>query len=205
MIFENVLYFQVRYITLSLRFGVTIIYQQVLNMSQAIIPLKGTGMPTLTTKTVLLSKTNSSTGQTEEVKQNYIDRIRGYIPVEVVAFYVFVNSLISDKVSTGAGGFSLTADGYVAIIATIFGLIGTVLYIKLSSKNEDISAWKFSACIAIVAFLIWIYAMDARIFEVLNLSVVPSVSGLLLATFTLFVGVVVPTSKEQSDNAGTLM
>lgn len=174
-------------------------------MSQAIIPLKGTGIPVFTAKTVKYDKVNTQTGQNEEVKQNYVDRIRGYIPVEIVAFYVFVNSLISDEVTSELNKFSLTADGYVAVLATLFGIFGTVIYIKMTSKDDGIVAWKISAAIAVVAFLIWIYAMDAKVFEVLSLKVIPSVSGFLLATFTLFVGVIVPTTKSEADQSGTLL
>jgi len=182
-------------------------------MSQAIIPLKGSGLPTLTTKTVMFNKASSDTGQTEEVKQNYFDRIRGYIPVEVVAFYVFVNSLISDHVFKtpeeaeiqASGLWALTADGYVAVLSTIFGIVGTVVYIKMTARDNGFAAWKLSATVAIIAFLVWIYAMDAKIFDVLKYEVIPSVSGLLLASFTLFVGIVVPTTKKDDEKAGKLL
>ena len=181
-------------------------------MSQAIIPLKGSGLPTLTTKTVARNKKNNRTGEIEKEKQNYIDRVRGYIPVEVVAFFVFVNSLITDNVFVRDANdefirniSSLTADGYVAIIATIFGVVGTIVYMEMTAKDSGLVTWKFSASMAVVAFLIWIYAMDAKIIDVLNFGVVPSVSGLLLASFTLFVGIVVPTSKEGIENHGELL
>lgn len=185
-------------------------------MSQAIIPLKGSGFPKLTAKTVMFTKEDAGSGKTEEVKQNYVDRIRGYIPVEVVAFYVFVNSLISDNVfqkSEAVGNtidqatnqLSLTADGYVAVIATILGIIGTTIYVRTTAKDNGIAAWKISCSIAVVAFIIWVYAMDAKIFDVLKLEVIPSVSGLLLASFTLFVGIIVPTTKNDTDKSGELV
>ncbi len=163
-------------------------------MTNTVIPVKGTGYPKLTAKTVVYTNRNSDTDSPEQVKQNYIDRVRAYIPVEVVAFFIFVNSLVSENVGSVRDLSTLTADGYVAVLAAIVGIIGTIIYSRLSANSLNIQTWKLSTAVAVAGFCIWIYAMDAKLFDVLELGVVPSVSGLLLATFTLFVGLVVPTT-----------
>lgn len=135
-----------------------------------------------------------------EAAKDYLGRVRAYVPVEVVAFFIFVNSLVlGTKLWTVVAAAKdkkahevLTADGYVALLALIIAAGASVLYTYVSAKRAGQSAWRVQAAVTLTAFLVWAYALGARAFEVLGLAIVPSLAGLLLAGFTLFSGFIVP-------------
>ncbi|GEM_PF-4167084 len=129
--------------------------------------------------------------------QHYLDRVQNYIPAEIVAFFIFVNSLIagdpeSPEAGAGSAATQLSPDNWVGIAALVIGLVGCWVYSKAVSAKDGNPAWKLQALLWSIAFLIWIYAIDAKVLEVFDIDLVPSVSGLLLAGFTLLSGFIVP-------------
>lgn len=129
--------------------------------------------------------------------QGYLDRVRNYIPTEIVAFFIFVNSLVGGEVRNQG---ALTVDGYVAVAALLAAIVGCILFVRATAKAEDNPVWGLQAIISILALLIWAYALNAKIFNVFEVPVVPSVSGFLVACFTLMSGFIVPsTSKDDGD------
>jgi hypothetical protein len=136
-----------------------------------------------------------------EAAKSYLDRVKAYIPAEVVAFFIFVNSLVLGlnlRVTTQPPGSDpqsvLTPDGYVAISALVFGVILSLLYARVAAKSSG-QPWVVQAIVTAIAFLVWSYAVGGRGYEVLNLAVVPSVAGLLMAAFTVVSGFIVPIKK----------
>ena len=135
-----------------------------------------------------------------DAAKDYLDRVRAYVPVEVVAFFIFVNSLvlgtklwaIIPAKGDDPASRMLTTDGYVALLALIIGAAATILFTYVSAKRAGQTAWRVQAAVTLIAFLVWTYALGARAFDVLGLAIVPSLAGLLLATFTLFSGFIVP-------------
>ncbi|MEM8500197.1 MAG: DUF5675 family protein [Pseudomonadota bacterium] len=123
--------------------------------------------------------------------QGYLDRVRNYIPIEILAFFVFVNSLVG-KTHTTTG--EINANGYVAVAAVVLGAIATILYVRATARAEENPFWKLQATLALLAFFIWVYAIDAKALGIFKLEVIPSLSGLLLASFTVFSGLIIPGS-----------
>ena len=129
---------------------------------------------------------------------SYIDRVRAYIPVEIIAFFIFVNSLVETttiRAASGSDGARIAVDGadaWVAVAALAIGAAATIVYAYLAAKNNKSPVWGVQAAVSLCAFLVWTYAMGGNGYYALGLAVVPSVAGLLLATFTLFSGFVVP-------------
>ena len=160
------------------------------------------GFFTLTPATVTASDDSKKTAE------NYLERVRAYIPVEVLAFFIFANSLAGAVFAPGeptsqVGGSAsspphqvLTADGWVALAALAIGAVATVIFARIAAKAKNGPVWGVQASLALAAFLIWTYAMGAKGYEVLHIPVIPVVSGFLLATFTLFSGLVVPLKGE---------
>lgn len=167
-------------------------------------------------------------------KQTYIDRVRNYIPVEVIAFFIFANSLVTlpknltlpavRKCIADAGTdkaalskcpsvwSAMDINEWVALITVLVGIIGTVLFVRTaymdlhSQKKSDGTApvaldWRLHAAISVVAFFIWIYALDVKAMKVLAISQSAALSGLLLGSFTLFSGFVIPTKASEPDAA----
>ena len=127
-----------------------------------------------------------------EDKQTYLERVQNYIPSEIVAMFVLVNSLIVSPMSeTGR----MTAEGYVAIASVVVCLAACFILARVAAKQVDNPAYRTQGLMFAIALLIWIYAIDAKVLEVMEITPIPALSGLLLVTFTVFSGLVVPTVK----------
>ena len=136
-----------------------------------------------------------------ETAKNYLDRVKAYIPAEVVAFYIFVNSLVlgldlreTTQPPQGDPQTFLTVHGHVAILALVLGIIFSGFYARIAAKGSG-QPWKVQAIVTIIAFLVWSYAIGGRSYEVLGWAVVPSVAGLLMGAFTIASGFIVPIKK----------
>ena len=137
----------------------------------------------------------SSGNQTQsDDYQGYLDRLQNYIPAEIIAFYIFVNSLISE--TTDSENSEWTIDGGVAVAALLAGIFACFFYAKAASAKDENPAWLNQAVFWVIAFLIWVYAIDAKVLDVFNIALVPSLAGFLLAGFTLFSGLVIPKQPE---------
>ena len=66
---------------------------------------------------------------------------------------------------------------------------------KGSAAKNGNSPWVVQSIVTAIAFLVWSYATDARAYEVMRIAVVPSVSGLLIAAFTVLSGLIIPVKK----------
>jgi hypothetical protein len=179
-------------------------------MSRSIFPTRRSGGRgfTLSTKSVPAPGTaaddlqgDDATGDTPRpTMQSYLDRVQNYIPAEIIAFFIFVNSLIggTDAERTTALGFLKIggAEDWVGLLALALGLLACWLYAFSAASNDHHRSWKIQAFMWTIAFLIWIYAIDAKVLAVFGIKLVPSLSGLMLAAFTLFSGMVVPKKDE---------
>lgn len=150
---------------------------------------------------VTLSTGTVGSAKPEDAK-NYLDRVRAYVPLEVVAFFIFANSLVLGRVLQNEVAIKgkpavlvTTVDGYVAIATLVIGAVATLVYANLAAKTAGRDTWYVQAAVSLVAFFIWAYAIGARALELTIIPVVPSVAGLLLATFTLFSGLIVPVKQ----------
>ncbi|WP_262694097.1 hypothetical protein [Kordiimonas aquimaris] len=126
--------------------------------------------------------------------QNYLDRVQNYIPAEIIAFFIFVNSLIPGIAGSAAEGWSV--DKVVSVLSVLVGLLACWFYAKAMSESDNNPSWKLQAILWSIAFLIWIYAIDAKVLDLISHDPVPSLSGLMLAGFTIFSGLVIPTQEE---------
>ncbi|WGW05514.1 hypothetical protein [Tropicibacter oceani] len=135
--------------------------------------------------------------------QTYIDRVRNYIPLEVIAFFIFCNAMIDNgEAPQLLWSGSASPDDFVAVATVLVSLVGVVIYVKTAAERADTGTWKLHAVVSCLAFLVWAYAIGAEALPVLGIPQVPSVSGLLLGTFTLFSGLVVPVRKDDAAGAG---
>ncbi len=136
--------------------------------------------------------------RTEE-EQSYLERVQNYIPAEIVAIFVFVNSLVSTPLEDGR----ITPEGWVAVGAVLVCLVACFVFARVAARQVENPSFRFQGWMFAIALLIWIYAMDAKVLEVVGHNPIPSLSGLLLVTFTVFSGLVVPTVKPAGPAPGT--
>ncbi len=163
---------------------------------------KGSSRGSFTLSTAAVPATDDS----KKAAENYLERVRAYIPVEVLAFFIFANSLVGELVAPGrptaqvggdqsavqASAPMWTSNEWVALAALAIGAVGTIIYARIAARANRGAVWGVQATLSLIAFLIWTYAIGAKAYLVLDIDVVPAVAGLLLATFTLFSGLVVP-------------
>jgi uncharacterized membrane protein YraQ (UPF0718 family) len=98
---------------------------------------------------------------------------------------------------------SIAIDGYVAIASVIVGIIASVLYVRSSANAAQKSTWVVQAVMSVIAFLVWVYALDAKAFQLVSSNFQSAaLSGFLLATFTLFSGLVIPRLHEADEQEG---
>ena len=145
-------------------------------------------------------KASGSAAEAAQSTQTYIDRIKHYIPIEVIAFFVFVNALFDESPAT-------SADEIVAIASLVIAVVGTIVYVNVSSKSNAVAVWGVQASISVLALLVWVYAIDSAPIQLMQvhwgIEHNGKLAGLLLATFTLFSGLVVPTAKADDATAAS--
>ena len=78
-------------------------------------------------------------------------------------------------------------------------MLAVVVYTQAMARTAGHGRWGIHATVSIFAFLIWCYAIRAEACDILDLPFVGSVSGLLLGTFTLFSGFIVPVVEKATD------
>lgn len=128
---------------------------------------------------------------------SYIDRVRTYVPVETIGFFVFVNSIVNLDVALTPAG-TLKTDGYVAILAFLVGVLTTVALVRQRALRRGQAAWRAPAIFSASAFAIWSYAVNPRYVEVLanaeatswlRIAYTPSAAAFMLGVFALFVAI----------------
>ena len=129
-------------------------------------------------------------GQTQMVAgDNYLERIAKYVPAEVLAFSLFINSILEQAVRTGGktammAGFSVTSIAAGALVVAMLLVPLFVWYVR-----EPGDAWFTNAFVSTLAFPFWAYAMNAVAFADYRDG---NFAAILLATFTVVSGLVTP-------------
>jgi hypothetical protein len=146
----------------------------------------------------------------------YLDRVAKYVPAEVIAFFIFVNSIVGDSIDKGmasameAQQAPAGSDRYQALltgvlktekmggievwtiswVVLIVALAMTPLYLLAMRDPQDGQErpW-MTIAVAMVAFPIWAYAVDAVAFRPWHDGALASIA---LATFTIVSGAIKP-------------
>jgi hypothetical protein len=120
---------------------------------------------------------------------NYLERIAKYVPAEVLAFSLFINSILEQAVRAGGksammAGFPVTS---IALGALFVGIALTPLFVWYVREEGD--AWLTNAFVSTLAFPFWAYAMNAVAFAEYRDG---NLAAILLATFTVVSGLISP-------------
>ena len=155
-------------------------------------------------------------GETDTIDgDGYLDRVAKYVPAEVVAFFIFVNSILVNAVekpaakaltdAVAADSKNIPGDVRAAIYkiemagisvwtiswAVLFiALAMTPVYLKsVSDAADNAEAPGANIVMSMLAFPFWAYAVDALAFRPWHDGALASI---MLATFTLISGAVRP-------------
>ena len=128
----------------------------------------------------------------------FVDRLRAYIPIEVLSFFITVNSFTGNNlrfINASTWLTTPTLHGWVSLFLLFFCLILIVLYTKKTGRQAN-TVWGVQASISAGAFLIWTYTMNASFYKVLNVPFDEAVSALCLGIFTIASGFIVPVKRQ---------
>ena len=132
-------------------------------------------------------------GQEPAPADTYVERIAKYIPGEVLAFFIVINAILNQAVTSGgrgalmAGVPVMTVAQGVLVVCTVL----TPLFVWYVREKGD--AWVVNAFVSTLAFPFWAYALGATAFS-------PywdgNLAAILLATFTVVSGLIAPRARK---------
>ena len=127
--------------------------------------------------------------QTEQLGDNYLERVAKYVPAEPIAFFIFINAILDQALRTGGktammAGFPVSS---IAVGALIAGMVLTPFFIWY--VREDGDAWVVNAFVSTLAFPFWAYALGAVAFSDYRDG---NLAAILLAIFTVVSGMISP-------------
>lgn len=154
-------------------------------------------------------------GAALESGDSYLQRVAKFIPAEAVAFFIFVNSILGDPADKAAvdlaakqaadpattttlkealnltllGGFSLWT---IAWLMVVISMLTIPFYLLAMRDKDDPSEWVvLNIAVALAAFPVWAYAVDAVAFRPWHDGALASV---FLATFSFVSGAIAPST-----------
>lgn len=149
-------------------------------------------------------------GDASQGNDNYAERVAKYIPAEVIAFFIFVNSILREDAGRATAGVPDPADattlqqaldaatlGWVSVwtvswLVMLICLAMIPLYLLAMRDKDDPDEWPWlNIVVALAAFPVWAYAIDAVAFRPWHNGVLASIA---LATFSFISGAIAPST-----------
>jgi len=127
--------------------------------------------------------TNSEPGD------SYLERMVKYVPAEIIAFSMLINSILDQAMKSG--GPNATMAGIpvpvIAAVALVVACILTPLFCWYVRQDGD--AWVVNAAVSTVAMPFWAYLMGAVAFANFHDG---NLAAILVMSFTVISGLVAP-------------
>ncbi len=123
---------------------------------------------------------------------NYLERMAKYVPAEIIAFSMVINSILDQAMKTGGknavmAGFPVTS---IATGALVLALVLTPLFCWY--VREDGDAWVINAFVSTIAFPFWAYLMGAVAFAEHHDG---NLAAIAVLTFTVVSGLISPRAR----------
>ena len=126
---------------------------------------------------------------TAEPGDSYLERMVKYVPAEIIAFSMVINSILDQAMKSG--GPNATMAGIpvpvIAAIALIVACVLTPLFCWYVRQDGD--AWVVNAAVSTVALPFWAYLMGAVAFANFHDG---NLAAILVLSFTVISGLVTP-------------
>lgn len=143
----------------------------------------------------------------DEKGDGYLERVAKYVPAEIVAFFIFVNAILSDAVdkklaslnmepgkaltealnSASLAGIEVVTVSWFVIVVSL--LMIPIYLFNMRDPDDPEESLRLNIVIALLAFPFWAYAVDAVAFRQWHDGALASV---LLATFSVISGAISP-------------
>jgi hypothetical protein len=124
-----------------------------------------------------------------EPGDSYLERMVKYVPAEIIAFSMVINSILDQAMKSG--GPNATMAGIpvpgIAAIALVVACILTPLFCWYVRQDGD--AWVVNAAVSTVAMPFWAYLMGAVAFANFHDG---NLAAILVLSFTVISGLVTP-------------
>jgi hypothetical protein len=124
-----------------------------------------------------------------EPGDSYLERMVKYVPAEIIAFSMVINSILDQAMKSG--GANATMAGIpvpvIAAIALVVACVLTPLFCWYVRQDGD--AWLVNAAVSTVAMPFWAYLMGAVAFANFHDG---NLAAILVLSFTVISGLVAP-------------
>jgi hypothetical protein len=124
-------------------------------------------------------------------QDDYLLRLAKYVPAEVLAFSILINAILDQALRSGGTAAAMAGIPVmtIAVAALILGTIMAPFFVWYVHEKGD--AWVTNACVSLVAFPFWSYALGAVAFTDIRDG---NLAAILLASFTVTSGLIKPLS-----------
>jgi lysylphosphatidylglycerol synthetase-like protein (DUF2156 family) len=124
---------------------------------------------------------------------NYLERMVKYVPAEIIAGSMLINSILGQAMISGGPGASMAGFpvSTIAVGALLLGLVLTPLFCWY--VREDGDAWVTNTIVSTIAFPFWAYLMGAVAFANFHDG---NFAVILVLTFTAVSGLVAPRARK---------
>jgi hypothetical protein len=126
-------------------------------------------------------------------QDDYLLRLAKYVPAEVLAFSILINAILDQALRNGGTAAAMAGIPVmtIAFAALVLGTIMAPFFVWYVHEEGD--AWVTHACVSLVAFPFWSYALGAVAFADLRDG---NLAAILLASFSVVSGLIKPLSFE---------
>jgi hypothetical protein len=95
---------------------------------------------------------------------NYLERMAKYVPAEIIAFSMIINSILEQAMKTGGKNAVMAGFPVASIAAGALGLALVLTPLFCWYVREEGDAWVVNAFVSTIAFPFWAYLMGAVAF-----------------------------------------
>jgi hypothetical protein len=124
---------------------------------------------------------------------SYLERMIKYVPAEIIAFSMVINSILDQAMKSGGPGATMAGVPVpvIAAIALVAACVLTPLFCWYVRQDGD--AWVVNAAVSTVALPFWAYLMGAVAFANFHDG---SLAAILILSFTVISGLVAPKAEK---------
>jgi hypothetical protein len=138
--------------------------------------------------------------KTGETVDSFAARVVKYIPADVVAAWITVNSLIKPTPTN-----STTDQTDYPVLFGVFAVfvVLTVLWTWQTTKEPNMPVAKRQILVSTISFIVWVFAIGGPFQYFGAVSARPYLGGIVLIIWTLVAGLIAPPESEETVQPAT--
>jgi hypothetical protein len=149
---------------------------------------------------VVTSRREAAGGGGESI-DTFAGRVVKYIPADVVAAWVTVNSLLAPKPTPGAttaGAATTPAQDFTMlwVVFGVFVLLTAIWTWRTTQTTSNAPVAKTQIIISTISFIVWVLGIGGPFESLAFVNNTPAIGGVVLIIWTLVAGMIVPPKSE---------